>query len=72
MHALVMHRYHGQLAPKYRNADTAAKQAEHVHEICFSKDIKKRYQISGITIEVNTLVAIKDSRLILTPNVTDQ
>ncbi len=75
MHALVMHRYHGQLDPNIApNITTPAllrSRLSMLHEVVFSKDIKRRYQISGITIEVSTLAAIKANRLILTPDLTD-
>jgi hypothetical protein len=75
MHALVMDRYHGQLdpniAPHITTSARLRSKLSMLHEVVFSKDIKRRYQISGITIEVNTLAAIKANRLILTPELTD-
>ena len=75
MRALIMHRYHSQLdpniAPHITTPARLRSKLSMLHEVVFSTDIKRRYQISGITIEVNTLAAIKANRLILTPDLTD-
>lgn len=67
MYDLVRHRYDTQIDSSITTLARLRSKLSTIREVVFSKDIRRRYRISGNLVEVRTEAAIKDNQLILMP-----